>query len=83
MYPQTNEAVKAEQQPHYIERAEYAFKELSELSHKDQVSAFKHLQKILTDSRVKANESMQKELESFSVDVKAHAEGTAIIASGL
>lgn len=86
MYPQTNDAVKMvdeKQQPYHIEQAEIAFNTLAELGHKDQVEAFKYLQKKLADSRVTANECMQKELEYHSMDVKAHAEGTNIIASGL
>lgn len=86
MYPQTNDPVKMvseKQQPYHIEKAEIAFNNLAELGHKDQVEAFKYLQKKLADSRIQANECMQKELEGFSVDVKVHAEGTNIIASGL
>ncbi|ASU34397.1 hypothetical protein MuYL_2510 [Mucilaginibacter xinganensis] len=69
--------------PYHIEMAESAFNVLSGLSHKDQVEPFKYLQKKLADARILANENMQKELEIYSVDVKAHAEGTNIIASGL
>ena len=85
MYPQSNEAavMPEKQQPYHIEKAEIAFNTLAELGHKDQVEAFKYLQKKLADSRVAANQCMQKELEYHSIDVKCHAEGTNIIASGL
>lgn len=85
MYPQTNDGanVAEKQQPYHIEKAEIAFNNLAELGHKEQVEAFKYLQKKLADSRISANEDMQKELESFSVNIKTHAEGTSIITSGL
>lgn len=69
--------------PYWAQTFDAFIKELSDMPHKDQVELFKALQKYLVENRKSKQESLEKELEAFAADVKAHAEGTNFIASGL
>lgn len=69
--------------PYHIEKAESAFSDLCGLDHKEQVEAFKYLQKKIVDQRIDQATTIKKQLEAAGNDVCAMEEGTKLICSAL
>lgn len=69
--------------PYHISQANKAFDELVGLGHKEQVEAFKHLQKRICDFRYETCKNATSELEKFHCDLKEHFAGTDQIAAAL
>jgi hypothetical protein len=84
MYGENNVSVNAEKkQPYHMELAEKLFSELYSLPEKEQVEAFKYIQKRLADRRIEHHECMCKDLSNFNQAIKSHLDGTNIITAAL
>lgn len=69
--------------PYHIEVANEVFERFIGLDGRDQVDAFKHLQRKLAEHRFEVTKNMQIESENFAIQIKNQIDGTDIIASGL